>query len=212
MTFTNDRDLLRLEPDVFSEVSFAAQHRLNESDGIVSGTTLTSVSADFEAAQVTAGDVVLIANIACEVLARVDANTLTVSLPRTDLADAAIPPGDGSALAVSLRTFGSQAGRVHDTLLRRLGIDLDDADAVIDEDAIVSLSVMAELETLGTLALVYHGAMSVGGDNDVLREKANHYRNRFEIASRAAVVLLDSDGDGSADVERRLGDVQLIRI
>ena len=141
-------------------------------DGVVSATTLTSASADFEDAQIDAGDVVMIAGTACEVMARVDANTLTVSLPRTDPADAALPPGDGSTLDISARTFGVQAMRVHDALVRKLGIDPDDVDAEFTEDAIVSLSLMTELETLGVLAQVYRGAVAVAGDNVVLREKA----------------------------------------
>lgn len=212
MTFSTDRDLLRLEPAIFNEVTFVSQERLHVTDGVVSGSTLTSVSADFEAAQVAAGDVVLIANVACEVIARVDASTLTVSLPRTDLTDAAIPPGDGSTLEVSVRTFALQATRVHDALLRTLGIDIDDANSPFDEDAIVSLSLLGELETLGTAAQAYHAAIAVGSDNDVLREKAANYRQRFEVATRAAVVLLDTDGDGVADAERRLGEIQLIRV
>lgn len=212
MNFSTDRDLLRLEPAIFNEVTFASQQRLHVTDGIVSGTTLTSASSDFEAAQVAAGDVVLIANVACEVIARVDANTLTVSLPRTDLSNAAIPPGDGSTLDVSVRTFALQATRVHNALLRKLRIDADDVNSPLSEDAIVSLSLLGELETLGTAAQAYHGAIAVGGDNVVLREKAATYRQRFDISTRAAVVLIDTDGDGVADTERRLGDIQLIRI
>lgn len=97
-------------------------------------------------------------------------------------------------------------------LLRQIGIDVNDANALIDEDAIVSLSVLNELESLGVLAKAYHGAITIAGENSVLREKAAHYQRRFEIASRAAVVLIDTDGDGLADAERRMGDICLIRV
>ena len=211
MTFSTDRDLLAIEPAVFEDVPFVAQRRLSVADGVVSGTTLTSGGADFDAAQVDVGSVVLVAGVAHEVLARVDANTLTVSLPRTHKTDPAIPGGDGTALEVTAQTFAPQAELIHDGLLRLLGIDPDDAGAAIDESAIISVSLMTRLEALGTLEVVYSGAASLVGDNDTLLMKAGEYRRRFRQACAGASVSLDTDGDGVVDERLSLGTIRFQR-
>ena len=213
MSFSTDRDLLSLEPNLFADAVFASQERLSVPDGAISDTTLTSASADFEAAQVESGDIVLVAAVPCEVIQRVNATTLTISKLRGQLADAAIPPGDGTDLAVVHRTFAPQAKAVHDALLARLGIDVGDQDATLTEDAIVALGLMSRLETLGTLARVYAAAIVPGGShNATLQQKADDYRRRFDLACRTAVVLLDLDGDGRADASRDLGVIELHRV
>ena len=212
MNFSTDRDILAIEPNVFNDVPFVSQQRVRVTDGQVTGTTLTSVSADFVATNVGVGSVVLIAGVACEVVAQTDANTLTVSLPRDGLVDAAIPPGDGSGLEVTARTFAPQASLVHDLLLHALGIDPDVMDATLTEDSIVSLSVMARLEALGTLERIYSAAQAIAGDNDALHRKAQHYRRAFSIDRARAIIMIDLDGDGYADAKRSLGVHQMVRV
>jgi hypothetical protein len=211
MNFSTDRDLLAIEPAVFEDVPFAAQRRLNVSDGSASGVTLTSASADFVSAQVDAGAVVLVGGVAHEVLARIDASTLAVSLPRTHTNDPGIPSGDGTGLDVVVQTFSPQSGLVHDGLLRFIGIDTDDPDPDLTESAVLSLSLMARLEALGTLEMVYSGAASLVGDNDTLLMKAGEYRRRFRQACAGATLSLDTDGDGLADKRLSLGTIRLTR-
>lgn len=212
MNFSTDRDLLAIEPAVFEDVPFAAQQRLRVTDASMTGTTLTSVSADFVSAQAEAGSVVLVNGVAHEVLVRTDANTLTVSLPRTATTDPAIPGGDGTAMDVALRTFALQAELVHDGLLRLMGIDSDDPDAELTGAAVLSLSLMARLEAMGTLERVYSGAASLVGDNDTLLMKAGEYRRRFRQACAGATVLLDTDGDGLPDRRLPLGTICFTRV
>lgn len=212
MNFSTDRDLLGIEPNVFRDVPFVSQQRLRVTDGAISGTTLSSATADFVAAQVEAGGVVLAAGLPLEVMSRQDANTLTVSLLRVKLADAAIPPGDATDLELIARTLAPQAALVHDTLLRMLNIDPDDPDSPVTEDAVVSLSLMSRLEALGTLERVYTAAVAILGDNAALVAKATDYRRQFHAAVERAVVLLDTDGDGHADVRRSLATTRLTRV
>lgn len=211
MNFSTDRDLLAIEPAVFEDVPFAAQKRLRVADASVSGTTLTSAGADFVTAQVDAGSVVLIAGLAFEVLSRTDANTLVISLPRTHITDPGIPGGDGIGLELIARTFAPQAELVHDSLLRLVGIDPEDADAALTESSILSVALMARIEALGTLERVYAGAASLLGDNDTLLMKAGEYRGRFRRACAGAVVSLDTDGDGLADRRLPLGTTRFTR-
>jgi hypothetical protein len=213
MNFSTDRDLLMLDPGVFRDVPFAGQQRLRVTDAVVSGVTLTSATADFAAAAVDVGCVGLLAGVPVEVIARVDAHTLTVSLPRPRLTDDAIPPGAVTDADMTLRTFAPQAAIVHLALLQRLGIDPDDArDGAITEDAVVSLSVMAQLEALGVLAHIHSAAVAIVGDNAALLQKAHDYRQRFASALRQSIILIDLNGDGVADAQRRFDTGQLQRV
>lgn len=212
MNFSTDRDLLMHEPSVFTDAPFVAQQRLHVTDGALSGTQLTSADADFEAAQVEAGSVVLVGRTPYEVVKRIDAQTLTVSLLRTRLSDEAIPGPEGTDLDVKARTFAPQAALMHDALLRLLGIDPSDPYTPLTEDAVVSLSVMARLEALGTLERIYSGAAALSGDNDQLHAKAREYGRLFHLAAAQSTVLVDVDGDGHADERRHLGLVRMKRV
>lgn len=203
MNYATDRDLLVYEPSLFLDLPWSSQTRLHVTDATIAGTTLTSAAADFELAQVEPCSVVLAAEVALEVLARADANTLTVSRLRARLPDAAIPPQPGTDLDLIVRTFAPQTALVHDALLAMLGLD--------DDEPIVSLSVMARLETLGTLERLYASAVALTGDTATLLHKADHYRRRFRHALERSTVLLDLDGDGTADTRLPLGTVQLQR-
>ncbi len=212
MNFSTDRDLLVIEPNVFRDVPVVGQQRLKTTDGVVSGVMLTSASADFVMGQVDTGGVVLVAGEPLEVLSRIDSNTLTVSKLRTNAADASIPPGDGSGLEVIVRTYAPQAAVVHENLLRLMGIETDDPENNLTENSVISRHVAAHLEALGTLERVYEGAAALVGDNDEIRNKARGFGARFATACRVAIVLLDADGDGQPDIQRRLGVSTFTRV
>ncbi|MGB0766419.1 MAG: hypothetical protein ACPGYV_01775 [Phycisphaeraceae bacterium] len=211
MNFSTDRDLLLYEPMLFNDLPWISQQRIGVNDGEIVGTTLASATADFEAAGVDAGAVLLVGKTPVEVIARLDAMTLTVSLPRARTSDPGIPPGDVASAAVVQRTFAPQAALVCETLLRMLGLDRDDPDHPLDADAVVSLSLMARLEALGTLERVFSSAAALTGDNDGLLFKAAEYRRRlFEAASRCPVQI-DTTGDGLPDEKRYVGVSRLTR-
>ena len=212
MNFSTDRDLLLYEPTLFTDVPWVSQQRLSATDGIVSGTTLTSIEADFELAQVEAGSVVLIDKTPAEVVARIDSTTLSVSLLRARTSDPAIPPGDGTSQAIVVRTFAPQAELVSSSLLRLLGLDADNLAQPLDADAVVSLSLMARLEALGTLERVFSSAAALTGDNDGLLFKAAEYRRRLREASARCPVQIDTNGDGLPDEKRYLGLSRLTRV
>lgn len=210
MNFSTDRDLLIAEPQLFQDVPLAGQERLRVADAVVTGTALTSASANFAAANVGAGDVALLAGVPVEILARPSATSLTVSRLRPRLSDAAIAPQPGTNLELVIRTFAPQAALVHEGLLRMLGIDPGGGSA-LGEAMIVSLSVMAHLETLGTLERIFLGVIALTGDNGELWKKALAYHRRFAAACRSAKVRMDLDGDGRADFTRELGSIQFTR-
>lgn len=211
MNFSTDRDLLLYEPTLFNDLPWVSQQRLSVTDADVNGTMLTSAQADFEAAQIDVGSVLLVGKIPVEVLARIDSMTLTVSLPRTKTSDPAIPPGDVSSASVAGRTFAPQAELVCGSLLGMLGLDHDDPEEPLDADAVVSLSLMARLESLGTLERVFSSAAALTGDNDALLFKAAEYRRRFLEAAARCPVQIDTTGDGLPDEKRYIGVGRLTR-
>lgn len=212
MNFSTDRDLLLCEPTLFNDLPWVSQQRLSVTDGEVTGTTLVSAAADFEAAQVDVGSVLLLGKTPVEVMERIDTMTLTVSLPRTRTSDPALPPGDVSSAAIIVRTFAPQADLVCSSLLRMLGLDAGNPDKPLDADAVVSLSLMARLETLGTLERVFSSAAALTGDNDTLLFKAAEYRRRLLDAAARCPVQIDTTGDGLPDEKRYLGVGRLTRI
>ncbi len=213
MPFATDRDLIALEPNLLDEVSFLAQQRLSVTDASVTGTTATSATADFAAAQLDTGQAVLINGVAHEVIARVDASTLTVSLPRNEPDDDPIPGEQGANLTLTARTFGPQIALVHDALLRLVGIEPDDPSNDRDESMIVTVTSLRRLEALAALERLYSAAVTLGGaDNATLQAKADRYRRLFGQRRAATTVLLDVNGDGLIDERRNLGLVSLQRV
>lgn len=195
MAFSRDRDLLAREPKVFAEAATAGQEKLRVADGAVTGTTLTSTTADFELAGVETGSVVLVSGVAHEVLDRVDAQTLTVSLLRGRREAAATPGLQGTGLVVVCQTFEPQTEAAGRELVRLLGLVQES----VSEAAVVNLEELRELETLAALRLIYRQAMETVGDSTGILEKARFYENEFDRAWQAAQVALDLDGDGVAD-------------
>ena len=212
MNFSTDRDLLAYEPTLFHDLPWAGQQRLKVTDGQLNGTTLTSAGADFEAARIEVGGVVLIDLIPHEVITRNSPTELTVSLMRARLTDDPIPGNDGSELTVIGRTFSPQASLVHDALLHMLGLEPDDPQAEIGEQAIISETTLARLETLGTLEQLFSSAAALTGDNRELRNRADQYRRQFHHALSRATVLLDIDGDGRVDERRHFATPRLTRV
>ncbi len=209
MGFSTDRDLLAIEPHLFRDVPLMGQERVNVADGAVSGTTLTSATGGFDAAQVDAGGVVLVDGIACEVLSRTDASTLEVSLVRADVAGAGIGPGAGSGLSVVVRTFAPQAAMVCEVLMRVFGIDPEAGG--VGEEQVLSRELMRRVEVVGTLERVYSAAVALVGENEVVQAKAREYRVRCNRMIREATVLIDADGDGVGEIVRRVGVGRLHR-
>lgn len=203
MLTATDRDLLLHEPRLAHDLGLLAQQRLHVADAAIAGTTLTSAGANFVAAQTTAGAVALLNDRLVEVVARLSATTLTVSLLRPRLGDAPIPPGDASDATLTVLSFEPQLQLVHDALLAMLGLE--------DDEPIVSLSAMARLETLGTLAQLFACAATLDAHGQGLERKAEHHRRSFAAALRRTAIQLDLDGDGLADATRCLGALRLVR-
>lgn len=211
--FTTDRDLLLLEPLLFRDLAWIGQ-RLVRGTGTIAGTTLTMSTQDatLEAAGIVAGHVVSFDHVGYEVLARLSPTTATISRPRHDPADPAIPPAPAaSPLLVEITTFAPQIAIVHNQLLRMLGIDPADPASSPTESNITNPRALALPESLGTLHMLHAAAAAPQRRDGHLYDRAEMYRRRFAAERLRAVVRLDLNNDGQADATRRLSIAQLSR-
>lgn len=211
MAFALDRDLLVLEPLLMRDVGWSAQTLVDVGDVTVTGAVAQSLSSDFNIAGVQAGMVAVIDGVPAEILEVTSATTLTVSRMRPVGNETAIPPAPGSGLTMVVATFGPQIELVHAQTLRSLGIEPTDASAVPGEADIVNPMAVALVESLGALHLILSSAAAMVGPESVMWVKARMYRERFDSARRRVVVEIDLDGDGAADVARRMNTAQFVR-
>ncbi|MAY75639.1 MAG: hypothetical protein CMJ31_13170 [Phycisphaerae bacterium] len=211
MAFAVDRDLLALEPSLFERVWWIGQ-RLVSGTGSLSGSMLLMSSQDvaFDAARITMGHVVVVGGVTLEVVVPAGATSLGVSRVRPTDESEVIPPGDIENAAVRLVTFAPQIEDVHRRVLRMLGVDPDGGEGSLDASAVLNGHSLARLEALGALHMVF-SASSVGGDS-IEREKAEWYRVRFDQERRRVRARIDLDGDGRADVTRRVSVSRVVRV
>lgn len=212
--FAHDRDLLAIEPNLFNEVSWVGQRLVRGtgdlSDGVL---TLTSFDRDFGVAGVGEGHVVIINNVAYEIVEVVSGTEVAVSRVRASVGGAAISPPDATGASVEVRTFGPQVGMTHDLVLRLLGLE-GVGDAVpgsLGESAVVNGAALARVEALGALHLVYAAAGSLSGPGSAMWERGEMYRRRFAAERQTAAARVDTDGDGVADATRRMNVLWCIR-
>jgi hypothetical protein len=203
--FSTDADLLTCEPNVFVDLPLPSQQKLKVTDAALAGVTVTTATGGF--AELAAGDVAVIssteADAAAFAIASIDDDsTITLEHAPTHLSA-------NTDLTLIVRTFEPQRQQVHEQLMRCVGIDPDGDD--LDESAIVSMGLMRRLEVLGTLWRAYSAAHTLTGDNITVEAKAAQYARHFNRALAGAVVLIDTNGDGVADVQRTPGAGRLVR-
>ena len=213
MLMIADRDLLVVEPTLFIDAAMVATTLLSTADGAVSGTVLTSAAADFESAGIGPGHVVrLIAfGSAAEIIERSDATSLEVSLPRADVDDDMIPPGDGEDLAISVPTFARIIAQAQHWALAALGLESEHPTQPLDESAIINPAPVRSLIALRTIMMAFEQAAALLPDDLSLEARADLYRRRAAAAARQVAALIDADGDGIPDATRRIDTIAFVR-
>ena len=213
--FARDRDLLIFEPALPREVDWIGQRLLDGGTGVISagGTALLLTGVNGLAAlAIEAGQLIRVDGVWGEIVSAIEPNLVTISRLRSDSEAPAIPLSVGGATPSDVRviSFAAQIGAVHAALMESLGLGEDGLDA----GAVLDGALMARLEALGALGIVYSGAASMlGGGGDGMRDamsvKGEMYRERFEHQRRTLSVRIDTDGDGEADEMRSLRAARL---
>jgi hypothetical protein len=212
MTMLTDRDLLLIEPSLFSSALGLATLLIDVTDGNVSGTSLTSAGSDFASMGIDAGHVAVIDGETTEVVERVSATELTVSLPRVTAEDPLIAPAPGSSLSVKVPTFGRQINLSRGWVLGSLGIEIDDEGLPLGDSILLNATEVEKLIALETIARLFHLAAALDPTDQSLAEMAAHYAGELTAARHRTQAVLDLDGDGVADASRRVSVATLIRI
>ena len=210
-----DRDLLAIEPQIFTGGGFDSQQLAAGTDGVMAGSAFASPSASFDAARVQAGMVLCIyADVpaegrAYEIISVSSATSLTASVLRPERDGAAIPPPAGTSLKYYINTFAPQISAAQATLyekLRRIG----EAGGICPEEMVDSTQ-LRQAVALAALGRVFTARASNATGDDANWVKAEFYRRQHLAALCAICVAEDIDGDGFAEQTRALGNVSLRR-
>lgn len=204
MSLISDRDLLIIEPSLFIAGAAAGTALASVDDAEVSGTTLTSASADFEAAEIGPAHVAIVNGAPVEIVARTGPTELEVSLPRAGEGDAKIAPGDGADLDLKVISFTRLIERVQRDLLRQAGLDEEDGEQPLDESAVVNAQAVGDAIALRAIAEAFTLAAAGEPTSESLAERAATFTRLASHAAARLIVLVDLDGDGEADAARPL--------
>lgn len=216
--FSQDVDLLKWEPVMFSELALASQTLCQGTDGAISGTTFTSAGADFSASAVGTGHVVYLRSAdltidGCYEVVSIDSATqLTVSIVRQAIDDSAVAPPAGSGLTWRISTFDPQAEEAGYSLLEYFGINAESGGVGINVDDILDNRALRQASVFAVLAAVFAGTAAGEDDSRGLWEKSQRYQKLFGGARDKARVGIDTNSDNIAEQYLSGGVVRLRRM
>lgn len=197
---TNDVDLLVYEPGLFKAWWIAHQQRCRGGSGTLGGTTFTASAMDFVAAGVQAGDVLYLTSIdgvidGCyEIIERLSATQLTISMVRGDVSEPPIAVGSGTDLAWRISTFLPQRAQGERLLSERLHL----TPAAIETLSAESRRQFRTALITASLVLIFE-ALIQQDDDDLFERKKDVYRQLLESAICRLRLELDTTGDGRPD-------------
>ncbi|GJQ28612.1 MAG: hypothetical protein HBSAPP03_04960 [Phycisphaerae bacterium] len=210
--FAADRDLLIYEPHLFRDLAWAGQTLASGEATLVGSTMEISTDPSLEERGIGPGHVVMIDQIAYEILERIGSSEVIASLLRVATGDPVIPPPKMTARPAYISTFAPQIALAHRHVLRLLGIDPDDpAAGGATASQVTNPRDLMRLEALGALHLIYAAAAAAHGDEGPFAQRAAMYQRRFADERGRAMALLDLDHDGVADAVRRPAVAYLTR-
>jgi len=215
-TFSNDADILKYEPILFTELHLAWQVLVAGTGATLSGMALTASGADFITPQVTAGGVIYLQSAdgtldgPFEIVSVDSATQLSISVIRSDSNDTAIAPPSAVDISYRVSTFGPQANEVALRLTEYFGIKPGNPASTIDVADVLDTSVLRQASVFAVISVAY--AMLGGKANDEnFWGKSLHYQRIFaEVRSRCRLSI-DTDDDGAADVTRIGAARRLVR-
>lgn len=210
-----DRDLLVIEPTIFTGGGFGSQQLAEGTDGTLSQGAFASASADFVSTAVQAGMVLCVYTTvpaesrSYEILSVDSGTELAVSILRPERDGGAIAPPSGTELKYYINTFAPQILAAQATLQEKLR-QIAEAEGITSADFVDSMH-FRKVVSLATLAAIFTALASNAVDTDANWVKADHYRRLHKAALPALRLARDIDGDGLAESTRTLGNVSLRR-
>jgi len=214
--FSSDVDILKHEPVLFAELHLPSQVRARGTGAALVGTTLTASSANFEAADLSAGGGVYLESAdgsldgAYEIVSVDSPTQLTVSVVRSDPADAPIAPPAADAITYRIATFNPQAEDAAVQLTEYFGIQPGDPASPITVDDIMDTEVLRRASAFLVISDVY-ALWSNGTECEALWQKHLLYKQFFENARQRCRLSVDLGSDGVADITHVGGAIRLVR-
>jgi len=214
--FSNDVDLLKYEPILFSELYLSGQVLTSGTGGTLSGTTFTAAGENFTAASVSAGCVVYLQSAdgsldgAYEIVSVDSATELTVSVVRDDSESSAIAPPAGTGVSYRVSTFWPQISEASFQLTEYFGIGPGNSASSYDAENILDADVLKRACVFAVLASVYAMLGSQAKDDNFWK-KSKYYQKLFEKARERCRLSIDSGSDGVADITMTGSSVKLVR-
>ncbi len=214
--FSNDVDILKYEPILFSELYLPGQVLTSGTGGTLSGTTFTATGENFTAASVIAGCVVYLQSAdgsldgAYEIVSVDSATQLTVSVVRDDSEGSAIAPPAGTSVSYRVSTFWPQISEASFQLTAYFGIGPGNSASPYDAEDILDIEVLKLSCVFAVLSSVYAMLGSQAKDDNFWK-KSKYYQKLFEKARERCRLSIDSGSDGVADITITGSSVKLIR-
>ncbi|MCI0674715.1 MAG: hypothetical protein L0Y42_02945 [Phycisphaerales bacterium] len=211
MTLISDRDLLVRDPSIFIGATQGATLVWTATDGVVSGTGITSAASNFVNLGVDFGHVVVINDVSCEVVSRLSATQLSVSKPRSLTSDPVIAPAAGSAQTLKILTFKRLSDLAEAWALGTLGIDSTDPSQPLSTVDVVDLEALRHLVALRTIHHAWSMAAAALPADASTQQQASTAAQRLAEAKQHVKVLLKLDGDEHPDAMRRMDVITFVR-
>jgi len=214
--FSKDRDILKYEPILFGDLHLPGQVLTSGGDGVLSGTSFTSSSADFVSSQVSEGGVIYLSSSeefsggAFEIVSVDSASELTISVLRADTADEPIAPAGGTGLSYRISTFGPQARDVGLQLMEHFGFGESSSDNDIGEEDILNSDVLRQVSVFAVISRIY-ALLASGADDEGFWEKSRYYHGLFKKSRERCRLDIDIDGDKVSDITKSYGALNLKR-
>jgi hypothetical protein len=211
MNLLSDRDLLLVEPSVFLDAQDIATILLSGVDAAVGGTSLTAMSVDFSALDITSNHVIVIDSLPAEIIERIDAHNLTISRPRASTDDPLIPLPLAPSQPFSIGTFDRQSAFVEGWALGALGLNPVDSAQTPNLSAVLSPDDLKRLLVVRAIAAILAAASTRDISNEALSARADLYAEQSRQLIHGVKIELDLNGDGVADACRWLDVLTLMR-
>jgi hypothetical protein len=214
--FSNDADILKYEPILFSELHLTGQVLASGTGGILSGTTFTASGADFVGAQVSVGGAIYLQSAngtldgVFEIVSVNSATQLHVSVIRESSDDTAVAPPSATGISYRISTFRPQASEVGFQLTEYFGIGPGNPTSDYDADDILDTNVLRRASVFAVISSVYATLASKTEDENFWK-KSQHYQKLFEKARAQCRLSIDAGSDGVADVTKLGASIRLER-
>ncbi|MEN6387205.1 MAG: hypothetical protein ABFD79_18655, partial [Phycisphaerales bacterium] len=216
--FSKDIDILRLEPNLFSDLYFASQQVSSGSGASLSESKLNATDVNFIECKIEPGMVVYLRNEdgsidgLYEIASINSASQVTISVLRNNGQTEIIPVKNANNLTYRICTYQAQSNEIFLQLAQHFGLRPGISDGQYSVDDILDTSVLRQVSVYGVISGIY---ATLAGRNDDAKEgfwkKSVYYKQLYEKAMQRCRVSIDLGDDGIADFAQSGASIRLLR-